>query len=229
MDSNLTHMSHEHSFFIPDTEHLFDIESLLGYLFVLISEFNECLYCGSTRSSKSAAQDHMRGKGHCKLDFESEENEFIQFYDFFDELNENVDGLDKKPLLIPDEDELRLPSGKILGHRSRAQQSQRKYYEHNSLVEYSRPSPSDEAESELAPAVSNERRVGMRAGTSTSLIGVPELQQRALIAVERKISKVEKREKDAYQSKVERGGNKQKTFRVKSIGKKAGGLEKRLG
>ena len=229
MDSNLAHMSHEHSFFIPDTEHLFDIESFLSYLFFLISEFHECLYCGSTRSTKFAAQDHMRGKGHCKLDFENEENEFIQFYDFVDETNDNGDGLGEKLLLIPDEDELRLPSGKTLGHRSRAHVSRRRHPEHGSLVEYSGQSQSDEGEVKSAPVVSNDRRVTIRAGTSTCMIGVPELQQRALIAVERKISKVEKREKNAYESKVDRGGNSQKRYRVLSMGKKMGGLEKRLG
>jgi pre-60S factor REI1 len=49
------------------------------------------------------------------------------------------------------------------------------------------------------------------------------------MAVELKEEKLEARARNEYQSKVEKGGNKQKTYRVSSIGKKAGGLEKRLG
>jgi pre-60S factor REI1 len=55
----------------------------------------------------------------------------------------------------------------------------------------------------------------MRAGTSTSLIGVPEVQQRALRAAEKKSLQVERRARDRYESRVEKGGNSQKFFKVR--------------
>lgn len=240
LDSNLTHMGHDHGFFIPDVEDLFDIESFLGYLFILISQFRECLYCGSIRNSKAATQDHMRGKGHCKIDFENDEHDLAQFYDVEDEFDEDGNRLGGKFRPAPDEDdELRLPSGKTLGHRSRTQNFRRRRTDRGSLRETSqnlllneadsKEGNNNEADSDPAPTLSNDRRLAMRAGTSTSMIGIPEVQQRALIAVERQMLTVKNRQRNAYESKVDKGGNQQKTFRVKSIGKKAGGLEKRLG
>lgn len=44
-----------------------------------------------------------------------------------------------------------------------------------------------------------------------------------------KIEKVETKAKKMHEAKVDRKGNKQKTFRVLTMGKKAGGLEKRNG
>lgn len=129
-------------------------------------------------------------------------------------------------------DELRLASGKILSHRSSHRPSRR----HRSRAAHS-PSPelqqltesagSDESRMESVNA--KDHRLALRKGTETSLIGLPEQQQRALRATEEKIEAVERRARNEYQSGVERGGNKQKRFKVQSIGKKAGGLEKRLG
>lgn len=49
------------------------------------------------------------------------------------------------------------------------------------------------------------------------------------MATEKKMEAVQSRASNEFQGGVERGGNKQKTFRVLSMGKKAGGLEKRNG
>jgi pre-60S factor REI1 len=229
LDSNLTHMSHTHSFFIPDTEFLIDVESLLSYLFVIISVFHECLFCGSSKGTKFGIQDHMRGKGHCKVDFDDDEHQLKEFYDFSGDMDGNGEELEEGVTVVPDEDELRLPSGKILGHRSRV-----RYFRQKSSRRSSSPSTSQqqlltEGKSETVPIESKDRRVAVRAGTSTSMIGVPELQQRALIAVEKKILRMETTARNEYQSILERGGNKQKSYRAIGIGKKQGGLEKRLG
>jgi pre-60S factor REI1 len=69
----------------------------------------------------------------------------------------------------------------------------------------------------------------MRKGAEMSLAGVSALQQRALMVVEKKMEGLQARVRNEYQAGVERGGNKQKTFRVKHMGKKRGGLEKRNG
>ena len=239
MDSNLTHMSHAHSFFIPDAEYLIDMESLLSYLFAVVSVFHECLYCGSSKTTKFGVQDHMRGKGHCKVDFEDDEHDLKQFYDFSGDSDNEGDQPKTGLPLVPNEDELRLPSGKVLGHRSHARIFRQNLSDHPSSSLSSRQQLLTEAEavveagagneSETVPMPSRDRRLAMRAGTSTSLMGVPEPQQRALIAIEKKMEKMETREKNEYQHVLEKGGNKQKRYKVASMGKKQGGLEKRLG
>jgi pre-60S factor REI1 len=233
LDSNLTHMSHAHSFFIPDAEYLIDMESLLSYLFAIVAVFHECLFCGSLRSNKFAVQDHMRGKGHCKVDFEDDEHQLKQFYDFSGDVDDDGedDGeeLAEGVTLVPDEDELRLPSGKILGHRSRARYFRQNLSQRASSTPSSQQQLLTEAEFEPATIESKDRRVATRAGTSTSLVGVPELQQRALIAVENKMLKIETIARNAYQFKLEKEGNRQKRYKVGGIGKKQGGLEKRNG
>jgi pre-60S factor REI1 len=140
-----------------------------------------------------------------------------------------MDGDEEEVTVVPDEDELRLPSGKILGHRSRARYFRQKASRRSSSPLLSQQQLLTEGESEMLPTESKDRRVAVRAGTSTSMIGVPELQQRALIAVEKKILRMETTARKEYQSILERGGNKQKSYRAIGIGKKQGGLEKRLG
>ncbi len=237
MDSNLTHMSHAHSFFIPDAEYLIDMESLLSYLFAVVAVFHECLFCGSSKTTKFGVQDHMRGKGHCKVDFEDDEHDLKQFYDFSGDEDDEGDQPKTEVTLVPNEDKLRLPSGKVLGHRSRARLSRQDLSDHPSsssssrqqLITGAEAENEAENESETASMESTDRRLAMRAGTSTSLIGVPELQRRALIAIEKKMEKMETRERNEYQHVLEKGGNRQKRYKVAGMGKKQGGLEKRLG
>lgn len=234
MDSNLTHMSHAHSFFIPDAEYLIDTESLLSYLFAVVSVFYECLFCGSSKTTKLGVQDHMRGKGHCKVDFEDDEHDLKQFYDFSGDVDDEGDQPKTEVTLVPNGDELRLPSGKVLGHRSRARLFRQHLSDHPSSSSSSHHQLLTEAEAETeaeneSETISMDRRLAMRAGTSASLIGVPDLQRRALIAIEKKMEKMETREKSEYQHVLEKGGNKQKRYKVAGMGKKQGGLEKRLG
>lgn len=242
LSNSLTHMSNAHSFFIPNASYLIDPVSFLSYLSVLISDFHECLFCGAVKGSKAAVWDHMRGKGHCRLG-ERGEQEMEEFWDFGDdgdvdgneELGEEVE--EEEMVLIPNEDnELRLPSGKILGHRShvrtfrQASSAQTRIPSSPGSTPSSRLLTEDTSDaSHTVPASWSDRRIAIRENTATSMIGVPELQLRALIAVEQQMEKLETRARNEYQSKLERGGNRQKRFRVLTMGKKAGGLEKRLG
>ena len=45
MESNLQHMSHQHSFFIPDIEYCTDVEGFLDYLGEKVGEGMICLWC----------------------------------------------------------------------------------------------------------------------------------------------------------------------------------------
>ncbi|PMD22559.1 hypothetical protein NA56DRAFT_90700 [Hyaloscypha hepaticicola] len=237
MQANLTHMSEAHSFLIPSADRLMDASSLLQYLHTLVSIFHECLFCHQERSTKSAVQGHMRDKGHCKLDLEDEENELWEFYDLSSDESEAEDGEEDEEgteRIVKIEDSLRLPSGKILGPRTQA----RSLLRH--ISKRRRPPPSEQGlltstSDEAGPSVEPEnvaartQMVALRKGTEMSLLGVPELQQRALMVLEKKMEGLQVRARNEFQGGVERGGNKQKTFRVKSMGKKAGGLEKRNG
>jgi len=229
LEENLMHMSHSHSFFIPDIDFLTDIETFLNYLFSIIAEFTECLFCGSVKATKVAVQDHMRGKGHCRLNFENEEHELHQFYmsDSEEEQDMESDGA-----VIIGEEEIRLPSGKVLCHRAQARRFRQKHLKEVKDLEItagSHVSPSENSETETLLAKSTERQLAMRAGTSTSIIGISDLQQRSLRAIEKKTLQTETLIANEYQSVLERGFNQQKRFKVRSIGKKQGGLEKRLG
>lgn len=224
LDSNIAHMSHAHSFFIPNSEDLTDIDSLLGYLYTLISVFHECLFCGSLKPTRLAVQDHMCGKGHCRLDFQNDRHKFWQFYDI-------EDAQDELPEigLVPDEDELHLPSGKTVGSRSSARNTHRNPNRRSSSAPSLRRRLLNEEEPEATPPISLDRRLIARAGTSTSMIGIPEVQRLALVAVERQMFAMEMRGMNERQSRVDKGGNRQKRYKVAGIGKKQGGLEKRLG
>jgi hypothetical protein len=214
----------------------------------------ECNACEQYYASRRAWHAHLKSRNHiqntAELDLESDECSSLSTLSLHsseedscldeDETNLHSSPLDSEeeeqmtPILLPGE-ELRLPSGKILGHRSHARHSRRN--PHPNRTERS-PSPHQQlltegdANTSPLPMVtmeSKDRRLAMRNGTEMSMIGVPELQQRALMAVEKKMESLASRKSNEYQARLERGGNLQKRFRVKSIGKKAGGLEKRNG
>lgn len=81
---NVLHMAKIHGMFIPEQPYLVDLEGLVNYLYVKITELHECLYCGKIKNTTAGVQTHMRDKGHCMIAFESEEEmiDVGQFYDF---------------------------------------------------------------------------------------------------------------------------------------------------
>lgn len=81
------HMARDHSFFIPDQEHLTDISGLISYLGEKIVIGNLCLYCphgGKEFGSLDAVRRHMVDKAHCKVAYGSDEDraELLDFYDY---------------------------------------------------------------------------------------------------------------------------------------------------
>ncbi|PSS37881.1 hypothetical protein PHLCEN_2v349 [Hermanssonia centrifuga] len=86
-EDNLTHMSLEHSFFIPDAEYLIDLTGLITYLGEKIAVGNVCIYCnGKGREFRTldAVRKHMVDKVHCKIAYEAEADrlELSDYYDF---------------------------------------------------------------------------------------------------------------------------------------------------
>ncbi|TFY65743.1 hypothetical protein EVG20_g5343 [Dentipellis fragilis] len=87
LDANLTHMSTEHSFFIPDAEYLVDITGLITYFGEKIAVGNVCIYCngrGREFRTLDAVRKHMLDKSHCKIAYDEEKDrlEISDFYDF---------------------------------------------------------------------------------------------------------------------------------------------------
>ncbi|KAG6354857.1 hypothetical protein INS49_003938 [Diaporthe citri] len=143
-ESNLSHMSRNHSLFIPaaiDNGSLalaVDLETLVRYMHLVVYTYHECLLCHTRRQTPRALQQHMTGKGHCRVDLEDGESEFRDFYEMprvgrgegdssgeetpgsEDEDAEEADASlanDAPPLRLR-EGSLLLPSGKVLSHRS---------------------------------------------------------------------------------------------------------------
>lgn len=87
LEDNLTHMSGEHSFFIPDAEYLVDIAGLVAYLGEKIAVGNVCIYCndkGREFRTLDAVRKHMLDKSHCKIAYDTERDmlEMSDYYDF---------------------------------------------------------------------------------------------------------------------------------------------------
>ena len=85
-EDNLTHMSNEHSFFIPDAEYLVDPTGLITYLGEKLAVGNICIYCnGKGREFRTldAVRKHMVDKSHCKIAYDTE-NDMLEMSDFYD-------------------------------------------------------------------------------------------------------------------------------------------------
>lgn len=147
---NQTHMHKHHGLFLPLTiddgarELAVEMETMVQYMHMVIFGYHECLFCGTQRQSTHAVQQHMMGRGHCRInldesDEEEEENEFRDFYEIVDVEEEHEEGVSEgessedesasagkttqagKRAVTPsklDDNTLRLSSGKILSHRS---------------------------------------------------------------------------------------------------------------
>ncbi|KAL7940642.1 C2H2 type zinc-finger domain-containing protein [Trichoderma barbatum] len=105
-NDNLAHMSKEHSFAIPHEDDLIiEPETLIGYLHLVIYGYGECIMCAVSRDTVEGIQHHMTAKGHCRFNINSDVAEFYNI---------------ARPEYYVNERILRLPSGKLLGHRTRA-------------------------------------------------------------------------------------------------------------
>ena len=229
LELNLEHMSKLHGMFIPNQEYLYDVESLLGYLFQIVFQFHACIYCETTKSSVEGVQHHMRDKGHCMTNFD-DDSEFEDFYDFSapdsetegakaiaggdDEADQIADQRMQATITATSHELLRLTSGKTLGHHSQSRYYRQHLPTPTKRAEYAqRKAITDSSSSEhIDPQAGSDRQVTTHA--NAGMMGVPEQQQRALRAVEKKIMKQEVRVRNDYQWGVQKGANRQKHFRV---------------
>lgn len=101
-ESNLDHMRKKHGLFIPTTiddgtqQLTVDLEIFLEYLHLVIFGYHECLVCHTQRHKSHAVQQHMMGKGHCRLELgeqetDSEDEEGNEYRDFYEPLTNSED------------------------------------------------------------------------------------------------------------------------------------------
>lgn len=77
-------MERFHGMFIPEKTYLVNMEGLIDQLQRKVHEDHECLSCGKFKTTVFGVQTHMRDKGHCKIPFDTEEEqlEIGDHYDF---------------------------------------------------------------------------------------------------------------------------------------------------
>ena len=242
LDDNVDHMFKVHGLFIPNQEDLEDAEGLLSYLFNVIFEYHECLYCGKTKETVEGIRSHMIDKGHCKIAFDEE---LDQFYDFEGEsdngaeeelVSEDREHVDTEETSTPNEHdfhpdndhELRLPSGLTLGHRSLSRyyrQNLRSYptaaerATTNRAITAAEATSNDDDNDDNTPTPNNNnhhpgRQLATRARGEMGMIGVGEFERRALRAREKKALKLEERVKSEWEWRVNKEANHQKHYRV---------------
>ncbi|KAF5679253.1 transcription factor [Fusarium heterosporum] len=110
-EDNLQHMEVAHCLRVPHKEHLVtDLETLIWYLYFIISTYHECIYCGTRSRTVEGIQQHMVDKGHCRVELT---DEMLEFYDLKGRGDYGIG-----TAVAVDSESLRLPSGKILSNRT---------------------------------------------------------------------------------------------------------------
>jgi pre-60S factor REI1 len=216
-DSNLEHMRAIHGLHIPDSEQVEDVQSLIGYLSTEVRVWHECLYCGATKPSTQAVQDHMRDKGHCQINLDREP----ELYDFW-ERPESSDDDDKGAAKQPDlsDVEMRFASGKIVTSR-RAGPSKKAKQPRNTMQLATTTSPQAAEDGETPPTAvpqpSSSRQVARR--EEMGLIGVLPQQRQALVLAEQKARRSEQQAARTREWMRARGANTQEFDQLNNRGK----------
>lgn len=237
LETNLEHMSSEHGLYIPEVEHLSSLETFVGYLRTVITEYNECLYCGMIKQSAEGIRPHMLDKGHCMINLEREP-ELLEFWEFSDSDGHDTDDEEapksraRKTDTAASRDlsqgEYIFPSGKVVGSKSKAREA-RLFARRTALAaketssrmitegpidNTDKTSSADPAESLIrTQGVTQDRAVAVR--DAVGLVGVSEQQMRSLITVQRKMQRQQAIVRASAAWEGEKGGNHQKHYKVK--------------
>lgn len=219
LEANILHMQKRHGLFITHVDRLVvDMETLIRYLFLVIFQHHECIYCHSQRRTVEAAQQHMVGKGHCMINIEDADSEYGDFFDFQTETGEGF-----SPTW--DDRVVRLPSGKAISSRTgppgQALHSHLRH--HDSLPNTDSDIPDTNAEdppnaqtTTLQVASRSERRGAplttalskLNVNDQRSLAHLSQSEQRAVIATQRKQTDKARRAELRRRSRVDLLGNK---------------------
>ncbi|KAF5231663.1 hypothetical protein FANTH_13331 [Fusarium anthophilum] len=141
-DQTLLHMETAHGLRIPFRDHLIvDLETVIWYLYFLVATYRECIYCGTRRRTVEGIQQHMKDKGHCRVELTDEMQEF---YDL-----EGLKAHGRENAVSVDNESLRLSSGKILSHRDAPVTKPRRTSQQEDTEEKRAPLPSHAASDAL--------------------------------------------------------------------------------
>lgn len=177
-------MHQTHSLSIPFQDSLaVDLETLIWYLHLVIFAYRECICCGKRRRTVEAVQQHMTTTGHCRFDMTDEMGEF---YDL-PSLKEQNAAL----FTQIDDQTLRLPSGKLLTHRSYIEPALKNKLREKSPAAL--PSASGSATNSQALTKKDRKEQALttqlgslRASERSSLMHLSSSQQRSLLLAGRK-------------------------------------------
>lgn len=204
---SLEHMSKTHSFTIPQPAYLIvEPETLVGYLHLVIHGYGECILCAARRNTVEGIQHHMTAKGHCRFNVASD---LAEFYD--------IPSLEYQA----GEESLRLPSGRLLSHRTRpsrsilartARQSAERHLEAHTTSESS--TQANES-SELVPTQNNDNPTAapstqlsqLSRGDQQSLAHLPDHEVQSLLATTARAIDQSRREEQHSQLGLGQAGN----------------------
>jgi pre-60S factor REI1 len=224
IDSNLDHMSKFHGMRIPSPHQLtVDPTTLLSYLNLVISVYNECLTCGTQRRNTQAIRQHMLGKGHCSFDISDAESKYREFWNFGEDgAGVQVDG-----------ENITLPSGRVVMSRSVRTTQQRQRPSGSDVISLSRsndpssealnPSPSKSSNPSAntsstshkqaltkqdVRALNLDKQLGtLRTSDRLALAHLPASEQRAILATQHsQLQKARRQERD-MQARLQRKNN----------------------
>jgi pre-60S factor REI1 len=212
LDGNLAHMQQAHSLVVPFQSSLaVDLQTLIWYLHMVIFSYRECICCGKRRKTVEAVQQHMTSSGHCRFDIAEEMSEFY-----------NMDSVapritDARSCL--DEQTLRLPSGKLLAHRSYVDPTPKSRsggksgagssaalpdsQSNNPELQTQALTKKDRQEQALTAQISQ-----LRTSDQMSLMHLPESQRRSLLLTHKKEMDNVKRAERRKRGRLDHVGNK---------------------
>ncbi|KAF5021884.1 hypothetical protein F66182_6075 [Fusarium sp. NRRL 66182] len=209
LDETILHMETKHGLGIPYQEHLIvDLETMIWYLHFIVFKYRECILCGIRRRTVEAIQQHMNDKGHCRIELDEE---ILEFYD--------LEGLGSHHInnsIQVDSESLRLPSGKILSHRTAASAKPR----HRTIAEEGEEDqgcPATISADSSSNAVSTRERkdaalasqlARLSVKDQQSLIHLPVSQQRSFLLQRKKEMDAAQRAERRMQLKTERLSNR---------------------
>lgn len=203
-DDSLSHMTKSHGFTIPYQEHLtVDIETLAEYLHLVIHGYRECILCACRRRTVEGIQHHMTAKGHCRFDVVSD---IAEFYDM------------PSKEYTADEESLRLPSGKLLNHptkaagpsASRTLRSSTRRRMALTTLPTSKPGSAGSdalAQDDETPLSSDTQLSRLAKGDQQSLAHLQDYQVRSLVASGAKAIEGSQREAKHSELKLSKAGN----------------------
>lgn len=239
LEANVDHMSLEHRLYIPDLEHLSSLETMIRYLHTVVTDYNECIYCGITKQSSASIRRHMLDKGHCMINLEREP-ELLEFWELSD-CETSSDESDSEEQSMQQaakidgtmgrntsQGEYTLPSGKTIGSKRKARDAHidarraaRNAKETSSALRSIPDTGNTDktARTELARSLARVREenqghsVALR--DAAGLIGACNQQIRGLVTIQRKAQRQQAIVQASAAWADELGGRSQKHYKTK--------------